>query len=501
MIKMKKIGGKSFWIILVISIVALIILTIGVIFLTRKSSKEFYSAGYIINSTASKSDKLYFKDNTVYKENVFEEYVFKNVDNKEVNVDKNNFIHYLDNSLSFMKNGVILDLDNISTSLVPYYNITDASIIKYNNGGYYIETADKTLVFGNFLGKITDNKYIVVGKDIKIKLAGSNETVSGDYFEILFVEDGVVKIENQEGSYHTVSDGTTIYVGNNIKIDLGDKNVYLDDNSKLSLNEMTIDGSENINITPSDGKVKDDKKDNKGDTEGKDNTSNNPNGNGTDGKENTTPGNNGDNKVDDNENPDDNKTVIKKEVSVDLVSAKAGINSFEANFQVIDTGDFIKGNLIFNVVNTTTGKTVYTKILANSSGIQNVVISSLSPDTNYVMTVSEENNNTGIQYFQKIFRTDTLDLSLVREYVTTDTLSYSIDFGSSNVKSANVSICGSDGKSCSEPVIVSNSDDNTVTFDDLKKNTTYNIKVDSVVYNNLNYSDVYTINTSDTTLK
>ena len=208
---MKKIGGKSFWIILVISIVALIILTIGVIFLTRKSSKEFYSAGYIINSTASKSDKLYFKDNTVYKENVFEEYVFKNVDNKEVNVDKNNFIHYLDNSLSFMKNGVILDLDNISTSLVPYYNITDASIIKYNNGGYYIETSDKTLVFGNFLGKITDNKYIVVGKDIKIKLAGSNETVSGDYFEIFFVEDGVVKIENQEGSYQTVSDGTTIY--------------------------------------------------------------------------------------------------------------------------------------------------------------------------------------------------------------------------------------------------------------------------------------------------
>jgi uncharacterized protein YneF (UPF0154 family) len=47
---MKKIDGKSFWIILVISIVALIILTIGVIFLTRKSSKEFYSAGYIINN-------------------------------------------------------------------------------------------------------------------------------------------------------------------------------------------------------------------------------------------------------------------------------------------------------------------------------------------------------------------------------------------------------------------------------------------------------------------
>ena len=52
---MKKIGikDKSFWLILSLSIITLIILTVGVIFLTRKSSKEFYSAGYIINSTAT----------------------------------------------------------------------------------------------------------------------------------------------------------------------------------------------------------------------------------------------------------------------------------------------------------------------------------------------------------------------------------------------------------------------------------------------------------------
>lgn len=113
---MKKIGikDKSFWLILSLSIITLIILTVGVIFLTRKSSKEFYSAGYIINSTATKSDKYYFNDNTVYKENVFNEYTFKDVDNKEVVTSKENFIHYLDESLSFMKNGVILDLDNFN---------------------------------------------------------------------------------------------------------------------------------------------------------------------------------------------------------------------------------------------------------------------------------------------------------------------------------------------------------------------------------------------------
>ena len=61
---MKKImSDKSFWVILIISIITLIGLTVGVIFLTRKNTSEFYSAGYIINSTATKTDKYYFSDN------------------------------------------------------------------------------------------------------------------------------------------------------------------------------------------------------------------------------------------------------------------------------------------------------------------------------------------------------------------------------------------------------------------------------------------------------
>ena len=284
---MKKIGikDKSFWLILSLSIITLIILTVGVIFLTRKSSKEFYSAGYIINSTATKSDKYYFNDNTVYKENVFNEYTFKDVDNKEVATSKENFIHYLDESLSFMKNGVILDLDNFNQKLVPYYNVTDKVILKYSNGGYIVETADKTLIFGNLLGRITDNKYIVIGNDIRIKLAGNEEPVKGKYFELLFVEDGIVKVENNEGSYQTTTEGTTIFAGDKIKIELGSKKVFYDEEEKLTLDEMTIDGNENINLDTS--KVKDNK-DGNGSGDGTD--SNTPNDNNN--PNNNNPGNN-----------------------------------------------------------------------------------------------------------------------------------------------------------------------------------------------------------------
>lgn len=484
---MKKImSDKSFWLILGISIISLIVLTIGVVFLTKKNATEFYSAGYIINSTATKSDKYYFNDNTVYKENIFNEYVFKDVDNKEVSTGKDNFIHYLDNSLSFMQNGVILDLDNFNENVVPYYNITDKSIVKYNNGGYYVETADKTLVFGNFLGRISDNKYIIVGKDIKVKLAGNDEAVSGDYFEILFVENGIVKVENQEGSYQTVSEGTIVYVGDNIKINLGDETVNYGEETKLTLSELTINGDENIDIKPSDGNISKEEENGNGEggTPGNGNGNNPGNGNGTTG-----------------EGDGETNTILKKEVSVSLIEATSNINSIKAKFQVIDTAQAIKGNLVLTLVNTTTGDTVYKKILVNTPEEQTVVVSSLASDCNYVMTIIDENNDTGTQYFQKSFRTDSLNLKLKREMVTETSLTYAIDFGiDSDVVATDITLFDTENNEIGN-YTVAKEDNDKVTFEGLEANTLYRVVVDNVVIKNVQYDQLYRSETSDFTLK
>ena len=488
--KMKRImSDKSFWLILGISIISLILLVVGVIFLTRENAKEFYSAGYIIDSTTTKSDKYYFNENTVYKENIFDKYIFKDVDNKEVSTSKNNFIHYLDNSLSFMKNGVILDLDNFNENIVPYYNITDKSIIKYNNGGYYVENSDKTLVFGNFLGRITENKYIVVGNDISIKLSGNNESVKGNYFEILFVENGIVKVENQEGSYQAVSDGSIVYVGENIKINLGDKSVMFGEETKLSLQELTIDGNENIDIEPENIINKEE------DNNGESSNAGQGNNTGTDaGKPN-----------DKNESgtgvEGETTTVLKKEVAVNLIEASSDVNSIRAKFQVIDTAGAIKGNLILTLVNTTTGETVYSKMLVNTPEEQSVIINSLPSNCNYVMTIVDENNKESVQYFQKSFRTESLNLRLKREMVTETTLSYSLDFGvNSDVVSANVSLYDKENKELGRYTIENGTND-VVTFEGLEHNTLYDVVVDSVVLKNVQYDKLYNTRTSDLTLK
>ena len=490
--KMKKImSDKSFWIILSISVISLVALTIGVILLTRQNAKEFYSAGYIIDSTATKSDKYYFDNETVYKENVFDEYVFKDVDNNEVSTSKENFIHYLDNSLSFMKNGVILDLDNFNENIVPYYNITDKSIVKYNNGSYYVETADKTLVFGNFLGRINDNKYIVVGNDISVKLSGNEELVKGDYFEILFVENGIVKVENQEGSYQTISDGTTVYVGEDIKINLGDKSVVYGEEIKLSLSELTIDGNENIDIIPEG--VVDNTEEDENDNDSSNTNEENNTGTGNNNEQDTEEGGTG--------TEGETTTVLRKEVSVNLIEASSTINSISTKFQVIDTAEAIKGNLVVTLVNTTTGDTVYTKMLVNTPEEQSVIINSLPSNCNYVMTIVDENNENSVQYFQKSFRTDSLNLRLKREMVTETSLSYSLDFGvNSDVISANVSLFDEEGNELGS-YIIENGTADIVTFEGLTHNTLYDVVVNNVVIKNVQYDELYSTRTSDLTLK
>ncbi len=486
--KMGRIKDKSFWIILSLSVITLIILTVGVIFLTRKSSKEFYSAGYIINSTATKSSKYYFNDNTVYKENVFNEYTFKDVDNKEVATSKENFIHYLDESLSFMKNGVILDLDNFNQKLVPYYNVTDKVILKYSNGSYIVEAADKTLIFGNLLGRITDNKYIVIGNDIRIKLAGNEEPVKGKYFELLFVEDGIVKVENNEGSYQTTTEGTTIYVGDKIKIELGSKKVFYDEEEKLTLDEMTIDGNENINLDTS--KVKDNNKDGTGSGD-----NNNSDNNNNPGNNNDNPSNNTGNDTDSKNN---NTTEIKKEVSVDLVRALLDVNSLNATIQVIDTANQIKGNLLLTLYDIDNSKTVYTKALLTSSDLQPVSVNSLSPNTNYYMSIKDSD---GYEYLARNFRTNNLELSLKREMITTNSATYSVDFSNNdNVKSTKLTIYDSKNNVVNQHTFV-NGEETSFEFVGLDKNSSYKAVLNEVIYKNTSYSRIYEISSSFQTLK
>jgi len=514
---MKKLFNKRFILILGSTITLLVILAVAMVFLTKENTKTFTREGYIIASSKEESNKYYFEKGTSYKQNINSELVFTDTTGQKVNVETDNFLHYTDGGIKFLKNGVIMDLENIQSNIVPYYNITNKSLLEYSKKSYYIETIDKTLVFNNLIGRISDNKYIVAGTDIRLQLAGNNSEIIGDYFEITFIEDGVIKVENKEVSYQTTAENSYILSGENIKLDLGTKKVYYGEEEKMSITQMTIDGNENIEIIPTEEEKNDLNNGNNDDNDANNNGTPNDNqniGNNNDNQSNE----NGENQENNGENNQDNETdnpnegsnggtgsgtgTYKKSASVELVAAEVGLNSINTEFYISDPDNMIQGELLLYITNADTGKRVESDLIDKTQKKYTYQNFTLAPNTNYILSINEENDNGfDTQYFQKLFRTDNFGISLEKQYVTSDSIAYKVIFEEdSKVKSVRVNITDEEKNDVAPSEIV-DKDNNIVVFENLKSNTLYNITLDNVLIDNVQYDKVYTIFKSLKTLK
>lgn len=510
---MKKLLNKKFILILASTITLLVVLSIAMIFLTKENIKTFKQGGYIIASgieEESNGIKYYFDEGTTYKTNVNEELVFKDTSGEKVNVETYNFLHYIDGGIKFLKNGVILDLESLNSTIVPYYNITNKSILEYSKGSYYIEAIDKTIAFNNLAGRISDNKYIFAGTNIKLLLAGSSEEVSGDYFEVTYIKDGIIRVENQEVSYQTTAQNSYILVNDNIRIDLGNKNVYFNNEEKMNLAQMTIDGNENILIDSVDkeegnnngGNDKDNEKDNQTDKPQVDNSNNDQNGN----LDNSNNDNNQDNNEENNGNEEGNNTgnntsTNQNNTTIELVKAEVGVNNISAEF-ILNNASSLKNDLVLNITNTDTGKRVYSVMIDKTKEKFNLDTSSLSPESNYVISINEENNGSyDTQYFQKLFKTNELGVRLEKKYITSTSAMYEVIFENDTlVKSAKVTLYNESYEQVGESVLITK-DNNYALFEELANNTSYNIVLDDVIMENLEYGKSYSIYKSFKTLK
>jgi len=209
---MKKLFNSRFLFILASSLVVLILLVVGAFFLFNDEDDRFVKSGYVLNPLSSTAEKYFFDENVGYKENLSSMIEFVDVDEKTVSILKDSFIHYNDESLSFMKKGAILDLDSVKgDSPVAFYNITDESIIERNGDSYTINSANGDIKLDNFIGRISENKYIVVG-DLSLKMVGNSADIKGEYFEIVYVEEGIVNIEDKDIKYQVAWLPNAVYL-------------------------------------------------------------------------------------------------------------------------------------------------------------------------------------------------------------------------------------------------------------------------------------------------
>jgi len=399
---MKKMLDGKFLFILGLSILVLIGLGIGAFYLFDNSDNIFIKSGYVLNPLSNKVEKYFFEEEVSYHENLSSMIEFKDIDNNNVTILKDSFLHYNDGSMSFLKNGAILDLNSINgKDAVSFYNITNESIIEKNVDGYIIKTDTNDINLKNFIGRINDDKYIVVGS-LELKIPGNNTTIKGDYFEIVYTENGVVNIENREVKYQVTAEGTYIYIGD-ILIDLGSKSIAKGNDQIMSITAITINGDENIEIIPKAKEETTTTKSN-GDINGNNQEGNNGTGNGN--------GN--------NENNDEGTIEKENDLSVTLENAEITSTDITVKFDMENT--VLTDNFSLRVINLETGRTVekYDDIVSNRS----YTVPFLTPNTKYLFTVVNESDNG--KYIQKILETDPLGISIEKSYAKENELGYII---------------------------------------------------------------------------
>ena len=212
-----------------------------------QESKEvtFIESGYILNGSQS---RYYFKEDEIYTKTFDDKISFIDTDGKKVLVDRENFIHYESGNIITLQDGVLLDLSKITEDPITYYNVSSGKEIKKLSNRYVVKNLDKDMPFDQGIFKISANKYIILGKNIKVTLNNGTTRDINDYIEIEYYDNEIVSIYNQEINYQTISSDSYIELDGEIKINLGTKIISNSDENKMSLDNMVINSDDNINL-------------------------------------------------------------------------------------------------------------------------------------------------------------------------------------------------------------------------------------------------------------
>ena len=241
--------NKSLVIIILVSIIAFSTLVFSLYKFAFKDKPTFYADGYVSITDKDVPTKAYFLSGTEYKNGYSDDIIFDNKDDEKTVVSKYSFAFYNNKSINYLTTGVLMPLDNKKKKYVSYYNIKSNYLIEYKDNKYQISTKDKDISFDYFIGRISDNKYLVAGNNLKLKLSSSDKMLENYYYEIEFTEKNIVKINSSDLNIETISSECYILAGDNVKIDLSKKNILYNDEEKVKLEEIVINSDQNIDIS------------------------------------------------------------------------------------------------------------------------------------------------------------------------------------------------------------------------------------------------------------
>lgn len=496
---------------LLLAIIVFIIADIFVsnaIIANQNINKTFEGSGYILKYSQD-NQRYYFEQETKYKNTYNNQITFKNTDGEKIAVDKDNFIHYDDGSISSFVKGVLLDLETIDTDPITYYNVSANKVLKkLSNNKYVTKNLDKEIQFTNLMWKISDSKYLLASDSMKIVFGDGTEKDINGFVEIEYSENEVVRIFNKDVKYETISSEVYLKVGEDIKVNLGSKIISKKDKNEMTLANMVIDSNDNVTIIDFEEEKDNKNEENRNNTTGGNTIQGGNAGSISGGNVNANGGTTviGGNTIDDNNNGNnngDNNQSGNQDTEIDDLSVYAPkyiVKEFEvtttglkALVEIKDDEARLTTGTTTTILNNATGKVVYSLPETGMTEIR-IDTSSLSPDTEYTLVMEAEYAIEGVNYkknfIYKIFRTPTLGVTLEKDLFTEESLAFNIKFErNSNVTKLDVELLENGQKR--EEITNSGGSTERIEFSELSPDTEYTIQVKNIYVDNISNKNTY----------
>lgn len=471
--KNKIFNSKVFFIVFSVLVLAAVSFFYGFKLYEGKYDK-FIDDGYIIGKSENyeSSNIYYFLSGNKYKENYDKTYSITNSDKEDVKVDPTSFIHYNNGNIGVLSKNVILDLTNISSDSIKYYNFYKDLYMEKSSDKYVIKNSSKSLVFNSFLLKSDENKFLIVSPTITLTLNEETREFK-NFVELTFLDGDIVRLENNESVYQTIATGALLNVLD-VKIDLNNRNVIKNEETIINLNELTINSDDNIDI-PVDATTTTTKEI----STIKITTKSNSNGSNSNGSI-FNPG-------EEINGRDNVETLI--EPTFNVYNLNVTTYSVDFYLNIVDSSNILTGAIDVKIVNSGTGKIVYENEITSYFYDTFIETNELDSNTEYTVVVSATVDKNGISYtknfVQKTFKTEDLGISLIKDYFTTDSLNFLVQVEDySNIKSFEAYVYDSANNLISDNVYEI-ADLQNLSFINLKSNEKYKIVIKNFQYNNL----------------
>ena len=252
--------NKSLLVIFLAAIAAAAAFTGVGVMLAGQQSRAFAGDGYILASeeaaktsgeeeTQTEPELLYFSTGTRYRSQFPDSAVFTDVQGSRQAVQHTSFVHYADESVSSLSDGVAVNMDDIGMGIVNHYGVSAGVVMMANGDGYTVENNGSQVNFRNMLWKLSDTALMLHSAPLTLHLPdGTSQTVDG-YLEARYIEDGIVRLTEQTRQWQVVAEGTEAVFANGIVYDFGSQIVKdAQGVNRMTLQEVLLDADDNIQV-------------------------------------------------------------------------------------------------------------------------------------------------------------------------------------------------------------------------------------------------------------